>query len=136
MGKAYLSLGSNLGNRQEYLAKSRKELAKIGELKKESSVIETKARGKINQPDFLNQVVLLETKLLPQELLKKCQKIETLLGRKRKEKWEARTMDFDILFYDDLVIDEPALKIPHPLIAEREFVLKPLNEIAPELIKK
>ena len=82
----------------------------------------------------MNQVILIETELNPQKLLKKCQAIENKLGRERKEKWGARTIDIDILFYDDLVLNEENLIIPHPYIAEREFVLKPLNEIAPDFM--
>lgn len=130
----YLSLGTNLGNRSENLQKGIKKLQSIGKIIKQSSVLETKAWGKTDQPDFLNQVVLIETKLSPQELLKECQKIETELGRIRVEKWGARTLDIDLLFYDKLILNTLKLKIPHPLLPERLFVLEPLAEIAPDLI--
>ena len=116
MHLTYLSLGSNLGNRKNSLKKARSFLKEFGEIKKESSIIETKAWGKIDQPDFLNQVILIETELSPQELLQNCQNIENKLGRERKEKWGERTIDIDILFYDDLVLDEKNLQIPHPYI--------------------
>ena len=130
----YISLGSNLGNRENYLAKTRNFLNKIGKIKKKSSLIETKAWGKTNQPDFLNQVILIEIELSPEKLLQKCHEIENKLGRERKEKWSERTIDIDILFYDNLVLNRKNLIIPHPYIAEREFVLKPLNEIATDFV--
>ena len=134
ISKAYLSLGSNLGNREKYLEQARTFLKELGKIKKESSVLETPAWGKTNQPNFLNQVILIETKLFPHDLLKECQKIENKLGRERKVKWGARTIDIDILFYDNLVLNEENLTIPHPYISEREFVLEPLNEIAPDFV--
>lgn len=106
----------------------------LGTIQKTSSIIETNAWGKTKQPDFLNQVILLETKLSPQNLLKKCQEIENKLGRERKERWKERTIDLDILFYNDLVLNDVDLIIPHPYISERKFVLKPLNEIASDFI--
>jgi len=109
-------------------------LKTLGTIQKTSSIIETNAWGKTKQPDFLNQVILLETKLSPQNLLKKCQEIENKLGRERKERWKERTIDLDILFYNDLVLNDVDLIIPHPYISERKFVLKPLNEIASDFI--
>jgi 2-amino-4-hydroxy-6-hydroxymethyldihydropteridine diphosphokinase len=93
---------------------------------------ETAPWGKTDQPDFLNQVLLVDTKLSPLALLKAILSIEESLGRKRSEKNAPRTIDIDILFYDSLVMEVPGLTIPHPRIAQRRFVLEPLFEIAPE----
>jgi 2-amino-4-hydroxy-6-hydroxymethyldihydropteridine diphosphokinase len=93
---------------------------------------ETAPWGKTDQEDFLNQVLLIETKLSPQNLLKAILSIEQGLGRKRSEKNAPRTIDIDILFYDNLVLEIPGLTIPHPRIAIRRFVLEPLAEIAPD----
>ncbi len=134
MSEAFISLGSNLDDRNNYLEKARSFLSDFGEIKKESTIIETPAWGKKDQPDFLNQVILIETELSPQELLEECLKIEDKLGRERKEKWGPRTIDLDILFYDELILNKENLIIPHPYITEREFVLKPLNEIAPDFV--
>lgn len=134
MNQAYLSLGSNQGNREEYLSKSIQALKAFGKIIKKSSIIETKAWGKEDQADFLNQVILIQTNLSPEDLLQKCQNIETKLNRKRIEKWGPRTIDIDILFYNDLVLNTPQLQIPHPYIPHREFVLNPLSEISPNFI--
>ncbi|MEM1137517.1 MAG: 2-amino-4-hydroxy-6-hydroxymethyldihydropteridine diphosphokinase [Bacteroidota bacterium] len=134
MNNAYLLLGANLGNRSITLKKAQAFIAEsIGKIKLISSVYETKAWGVTEQPDFLNLVLMVETNLSPNKLLESLQKIEFLLGRKRKEKWHARTIDIDILFYNDLVINLQDLKIPHPAITERKFTLAPLAEICPDL---
>lgn len=127
---AYISLGSNQGNRKAYLSKAKKELAKLGKITQISTILETKAWGKTDQPDFLNQALLLETNLSPLELLQNFQKIENNCQRERKEKWGPRTLDLDLLFFDDLILNTPELKIPHPLLHKRIFVLEPLAEIA------
>jgi 2-amino-4-hydroxy-6-hydroxymethyldihydropteridine diphosphokinase len=103
----------------------------VGRVLKSSSIYKTSAWGNTNQSDFFNQVILIETKLLSVGLLDEVISIEKKLGRTRgEEKWMPRTIDIDILFYNDEVIDSPALKVPHPHITERKFVLVPLNEIA------
>ncbi|NMB03375.1 MAG: 2-amino-4-hydroxy-6-hydroxymethyldihydropteridine diphosphokinase [Tissierellia bacterium] len=135
MPLVYLSLGSNLGNRSEYL---RQALARIDEkyhLERVSSVYETSAWGKTDQPDFLNMVVCLSTEQGPYELLEWLQKLELELGRVRHERWGERTIDIDILFYGDRTIRHPegVLTIPHPRLWERAFVLVPLLEIAPDM---
>ena len=98
-----------------------------------SSLIETKAVGGPAQGDFLNGAVEIQTSLGPRELLKMLQGIEGALGRVRHERWGPRTIDLDILLYGDEVVQEPDLVIPHPLMHERAFVLKPLAEIAPDV---
>ena len=133
MENIFLLLGSNLGNRHNYLLEAINLIQiNIGPIINKSSIYETAAWGKNDQPDFLNQAIYLQSDLTPGELLKQVLRIEGLLERKRKEFWGARTMDIDILFYGNQLIDEPNLSIPHKLLHERRFVLMPLNEIAPD----
>ncbi|MCC3160816.1 2-amino-4-hydroxy-6-hydroxymethyldihydropteridine diphosphokinase [Hymenobacter sp. 15J16-1T3B] len=128
---AYLLLGSNLGDRVVTLHRALVALAgKAGRLVAVSGVYETAAWGQEAQPAFLNQAVQLNTDLAPEQLLAACQQIEADLGRERLELWGPRTLDVDILFYDDLVLDTPALTIPHPRLPERLFALMPLADIA------
>ena len=141
MHQVYLGLGSNLGDREEHI---RKAIALIGEsiglVIRQSSLIETEPWGFESANRFLNGVILVETSLTPRQLLKATQKIERQLGRKKKStdsclltpvSYSDRSIDIDILLYDDLTVDEPDLKIPHPLMHERDFVMIPLNEIKP-----
>ena len=131
----YLLLGSNLGNRRKYIAVAISEIeTKLGSISKRSSLYQTASWGKHNQPDFLNQVIELKTKLNPKDLLSGILSIEAGLGRKRIEKWGSRTIDIDILLYADQIVNEPDLSIPHPYLAFRRFCLMPLCEIAPEFI--
>src|SRR5690606_16256863 len=133
MFKVYLILGGNLGDKYANLQKAIELVAvQIGNVIEKSSVYETEAWGKTDQPNFLNLALIAETKLEPLEVLEEIHKIETLLGRKREEHWGARTMDIDILFYDDEIISLSNLVIPHPYIAKRRFVLAPLVEIIPD----
>ena len=126
----YLGLGTNLGDRHLNLENAISLInQQVGKILKQSSIHETKAWGKTDQPDFLNLVIKIETKLVPQMLLQKCLSIENEIGRIREEKWGPRLIDIDILYYNDLIIDDENLKIPHPFINEREFVLNPLKEI-------
>ncbi len=136
MNKAYLILGGNKGDKLNNLERAIKSIeARVGEVVNKSSIYSTKAWGNTNQPDFVNQVIDVETKLSALDLLKEILLIEEELGRVRTEvKWGERTMDIDILFYNDELIDEPNLKIPHPYIKERKFVLVPMNEIAGDFI--
>lgn len=130
MNGIYLGLGTNLGNRHENLNQALSLInVKIGKVIKKSSIHETKAWGKTNQPDFLNMVIQIETDLIPHELLSCCISIENQLGRVRKEKWGERIIDIDILYYNNLKISEDNLTIPHPFIEERDFVLIPLKEL-------
>lgn len=135
MNEVYLLTGGNIGNRLAYLSKAKEEIAKrCGSILKESSVYETAAWGKEDQGAFLNQVLQIETNLHPEELLKTILEIEERLGRKRQLKYGPRIIDIDILFFDDDIINEHALKVPHPQMQNRRFVLVPLNEIAPAKI--
>lgn len=139
MHKAYLGLGSNLGNREELIRQSVTLIAeRAGKVLKLSSLIETTPWGFESENRFLNGVVLIETELTPRQLLDATQQIERELGKRRKHttkrksqcvRYSDRPIDIDILLYDDLTIDEPDLKIPHPLMHERDFVMTPLNEL-------
>jgi 2-amino-4-hydroxy-6-hydroxymethyldihydropteridine diphosphokinase len=131
----YLLLGSNLGNRKEILDKAIELINdKIGIITSQSKDYETKPWGVTDQPDFLNLAISIHTNLKPLEILEQTQSIENQLGRVRKEKWGARLIDIDIMFYGDEIINEPNLKIPHPLMQERDFALIPLAEIAPDFV--
>jgi 2-amino-4-hydroxy-6-hydroxymethyldihydropteridine diphosphokinase len=131
----YLLLGSNLGNRKEILGKAIELLIqKVGIIISQSEDYETKPWGITDQPDFLNLAVSIHTTLKPLEILEQTQAIENQLGRVRKEKWGARLIDIDIMFYGNEIIDEPNLKVPHPLMQERDFALIPLSEIAPNFV--
>jgi 2-amino-4-hydroxy-6-hydroxymethyldihydropteridine diphosphokinase len=136
MNSIYLILGSNIGNSLEILLSAVKSIeAEIGIVITKSNFYFTKAWGNTNQPDFINQAIHVETNLSPQELLEKILAIEKKAGRTRTEiKWEQRSLDIDILFFNDLIIDEPNLIIPHPFLQERNFVLTPLLEIAKDFI--
>ena len=129
MTKTYLLLGGNVGDVAATFEKA-KALIKtnIGEVKDWSSLYQTGAWGNIKQNDYLNQVLLVKTGLDAEELLFRCLQIEQELGRTREVKNAPRTIDIDILFYDDRVIRTERLTVPHPLIQEREFVLVPLCE--------
>ena len=132
----YLGLGSNLGNKQNYITKAIKLVSELEnvEITKTSSMIITAPYGKTDQPDFLNCVIEIDTDLLPEELLRKCLDIENQLGRIRNEKWGPRTIDIDLLFYEDKIINTELLILPHPQLHKREFVLTSLNELCPDLI--
>ena len=132
----YLLLGSNLGNREEILTKAIKLIdEKIGVIISQSKNYETKAWGKTDQPDFLNIAIGITTNLMPMEVLEQTQAIEETLGRVRIEKWGARLIDIDIIFYEQEIIDIPnRLHVPHPLVQERTFVLEPLAEITPDFV--
>ena len=131
----YLLLGSNLGNRKEILNKAIELLSqRVGIIISQSKDYETKPWGVIDQPDFLNLAIAIHTNLKPLEILEQTQAIENQLGRIRKEKWGARLIDIDLMFYGDEIIDEPDLKVPHPLMQERDFALIPLAEIASDFM--
>ena len=135
MSGIFLGIGGNVGDRLKLLQNVCVLIAaQIGPIIKASSVYETEAWGETEQASFYNQVVQVQTKLNPQELLKICLKIEKQLGRTRAKKWSARTMDIDILFYNNELIHEAGLHIPHPFLQERNFVLVPMAEIAPHHI--
>ena len=131
----YLLLGSNLGNRKEILEKAIELIAqKVGIIISQSKDYETKPWGVTDQPDFLNLAIAVYTNQSAWEVLERTQSIENQLGRVRKEKWAARLIDIDILFYGDEIINESDLKVPHPLMQERDFALTPLAEIAPNFV--
>ncbi|OPZ87768.1 MAG: Bifunctional folate synthesis protein [bacterium ADurb.Bin429] len=136
MHRVYLSLGSNLGDRAGYL---REAVARLGALPEtqvtaQSRVIETPPWGVTDQPAFLNMAAALETALAPEALLAAVKAIETDLGRVRTEHWGPRTVDIDILIYEGETRDTPTLRLPHPYLTQRRFVLEPLAEIAPDLV--
>lgn len=134
MHSVFILLGSNLGDRLTYLKKATLSIEKeAGIVVQKSAVYRTESWGKTDLPEYLNQVLQIESALMPQALLARLQQIEAILERKREEKWGSRTIDIDILFYDEEQINEPNLIIPHPLLQERRFVLEPLMEIAPLL---
>ncbi len=135
MADLFLLLGANLGNRAQTLAEASRQLSQqVGTVVSQSSRYETSAWGLTNQPAFLNQVLHLETNLQPEVVLAKTQAIETALGRVRHEHWGARTIDVDLLFYGDLVLNTDSLTLPHPYLHLRRFTLVPLAEIAPDII--
>ena len=132
---SYLALGSNLGNKEENIQNAVLAISSIGEIIRYSSLYETEPWGFSDKNFFLNMVLSINTELNPNSLLNEINKIEILLGRKRvKEQWVARIIDIDILFYDNQIINQPNLIIPHPQLINRQFVLKPLIEIAPEFV--
>jgi len=132
----YLGLGSNVGDREEYIEQAIFLLGKAPGIKvvARSQNYETEAEGVGDQPPFLNAVVEIETTVMPHKLLSAVQEIETTLGREREAEWGPRTIDLDILLYDDEIISDDKLQIPHPLLHERTFVLRPLAEIAPDAV--
>ena len=134
MNNAYLLLGSNIGNsRQQLLEASRLIKKNIGKVTRQSKLYVTAAWGNTNQPDFLNQVIVIETKLTAKELIKSILATETTMGRIRTEKNAPRIIDIDILFFNKEIILEKDLIVPHPEIQNRRFVLIPLNELSPGL---
>lgn len=134
MSTAYLLLGSNQGDRQGILQQALVLLGdQAGPIVRHSKIYETAAWGNTEQPSFLNLAVQLQTAHTPETLLLATQGIENSMGRLRTEKWGQRTLDIDILFYDDLQMDTPFLRLPHPEISKRRFVLVPLCDIAPAL---
>lgn len=134
--RVYLSLGSNIGDKRKNLLEA---IRKIGELEntevvKSSTILETEPFGYLEQDNFLNACLEVKTLMTAQEFLKVILQIELDMGRVREIKWGPRIIDIDMLFYDKEVIEEDNLAVPHPWICEREFVLDPLSEIAPNYI--
>jgi 2-amino-4-hydroxy-6-hydroxymethyldihydropteridine diphosphokinase len=156
MSTVYIGIGSNIGNREKNCIHAIQLLKENGiAVKKQSSMYETEPWGIKDQPKFINMAIEVETKKEPEELLTVLKCIEKTIGREdaiccseptayrllpTAQRWGPRIIDLDILFYDDLILDRAGLKIPHPFMHEREFVLKPLAEIAPDkkhpIIKK
>ncbi len=138
MSEVYLGLGSNLGDKEDHI---RKAITLIGErvglVVRQSSLVSSEPWGFESANSFLNAVICCETSLTPRQVLQTTQQIERELGKSQRHatirnkttRYHDRPIDIDILLYDDLIIDEPDLKIPHPLMHQRDFVMKPLNEI-------
>lgn len=134
MAVAYIGIGSNLGARKENCLRALVALSDYGIIiKKQSALNATEPWGIKGQPEFINMAVEVETGKSPGELLKLLKKIEKEMGRLETYKWGPRIIDLDILLYDNFIVNEPDLKIPHPLMHKREFALKPLSEIAPDV---
>ena len=133
--RAYIGFGSNLGNRLSNCRNAIEALAALPfcSLLKTSSFYETSPVGLVEQPAFINGVVMLETTKDAHWLLGQMLEIEKTFGRIRTLKWGPRSIDLDLLFFDDQIIDTPGLSVPHPSLHERRFVLEPLNEVAPDL---
>ncbi|MFC3880253.1 2-amino-4-hydroxy-6-hydroxymethyldihydropteridine diphosphokinase [Algoriphagus namhaensis] len=130
--EAVLLIGGNKGDREFLINSAKTELSKKMTLLAESSIYESEAWGHVAKGDFLNQVLLVSTTLSALELLQYNQSVESKLGRKRSDHWGDRTMDIDILYFGEEIIQTDELKIPHPFIAERRFTLMPLVELLPD----
>lgn len=129
--RAIIALGTNLGDRAGFLRFATRHL---GSIVAQSQVYETAPVGPEGQGPYLNMVVVIDTPLDPFALLRRCQRVELAAGRERKVHWGPRTLDVDVLFYDDVTMQSPELTIPHPRINERGFVLAPLHDVAPERV--
>ena len=137
VAKAYIGLGANLGNREGNIRGALAMLVdlEVGRVPRVSRLVEFEpVGGPPGQPKYLNGAALVETELSPFDLLEALKIVESEVGRIERERWAAREIDLDILLYDDLVLDIPLLVIPHPRMCEREFVLRPLSEIAPDVV--
>ena len=135
MHKTLLLLGTNVGNKEENLLDARRMIGKdIGRIEMLSSMYETAAWGQEDQAAYLNQVLVVSTTKTAIELMRQILKIESDMGRVRLEKWAPRVIDIDILFFDNLVLHETGLHIPHPHLHERKFTLAPLAELIPHYI--
>ncbi|RJQ48732.1 MAG: 2-amino-4-hydroxy-6-hydroxymethyldihydropteridine diphosphokinase [Nitrospiraceae bacterium] len=135
MHTVYIGIGSNLGDREENCERAIRLLIEHGmTVTKRSSMIETEPWGVKEQPKFINMALEIKTGMEPDELLHLLKRIENESGRLPTSRWGPRVIDLDILLYDDLILKTPELEIPHPGISERDFVLRPLAEIAPEKV--
>jgi 2-amino-4-hydroxy-6-hydroxymethyldihydropteridine diphosphokinase len=134
MGRIFIGLGSNLGDRAKYMHRALSELGNLHQttVKKYSSVYETEPIGVKEQPKFLNMVAELDSMLRPDDLVRELQEIEHRVGRTAREHWGPREIDLDLLYYGGEMLNETALHVPHPEISNRRFVLVPLKEIAAE----
>lgn len=135
MNGIYVALGSNLGDRAGNLARALQLLTARGvQVKEVSDFLETRPYGVMDQPDFLNAVIRVETRLDPEQLLHNLLEVEKLMGRVRKRHWGERNIDLDLLLYDGLIYQSATLILPHPDMFNREFVLAPLAQLAPDLV--
>jgi len=134
--KVFIGLGSNLGEREAMIRAALEDLSRLPEtrLVKASSLYDTEPVGEVDQPNFLNAVAQLDTELTARQLLWNLLLIEKRLGRVRTQRWGPRTIDLDLLLYGSLVLEEPELKVPHPELTRRSFVLVPLVELDPLLV--
>lgn len=131
----FLLLGSNLGERLQILQSAAGLIEeRVGTIRAASSIYETAPWGVLDQPVFLNQVLEVQTELMPEEVLRIILEIEHELGRIRYERWGARVIDIDMLYFNDLIRDSARLTLPHPRLHERRFTLVPLTEIAPDFL--
>jgi len=134
INKIYLLLGSNIGNREQKFAQAKKHIdKKLGKIIRQSKLYQTAAWGKTDQADFLNQVIIIESRFSADKIMSSILDIEEKLGRIRTEKNAPRTIDIDILFFNKDIIRQNNLSVPHPEIQNRRFVLIPLNELSPNL---
>jgi 2-amino-4-hydroxy-6-hydroxymethyldihydropteridine diphosphokinase len=129
----YLSLGSNVGERQANLQQAIEHLGKIGKVVKQSALYETEPMEMADQPWFLNSAVELETELMPRQFISAVLDIERSMGRKRSKKKGPRTIDIDVLLFGKSIIEMKGLTVPHPAMHQRRFVLEPMVEIAPDV---
>jgi 2-amino-4-hydroxy-6-hydroxymethyldihydropteridine diphosphokinase len=135
--RAFLGLGSNLGDRRALLQAAVHTLREAGDVAAVSTLYETEpVGGPADQGSFLNLVVQLDTAASPRRLLERCQALETAAARRRTQHWGPRTLDADVLWVEGATVDEPDLIVPHPRMWERRFVLAPLAELAPDLVTK
>lgn len=135
MAQLFFLLGANLGDRTQTLRRAADLIADhVGQVVQQSGFYETTPWGVADQPAFLNQILVVETDLEPEAVLTQTQVIEQALGRVRHEKWGARTIDIDILYYDSLILQTDRLTIPHPFLHQRRFTLVPLAEVAPDFV--
>ncbi|MEI8142280.1 MAG: 2-amino-4-hydroxy-6-hydroxymethyldihydropteridine diphosphokinase [Chitinophagia bacterium] len=135
MNHVYLMIGGNIGNRLDNLENARNSIDKrCGPIQTHSSIFETEAWGFKDQPAFYNQALCIETILTPHDLMDMLLKIEASMGRERLIPLGPRTIDLDIIYYNQTIIESPGLIIPHPRLADRNFVLAPLAEIAPDFV--
>jgi len=137
MNRIYLALGSNIGNKNGNLLQATVYIAeKIGVISATSSIYKTKPQGFESENDFLNQMVCVETLLSPYEILTITQSIEKTMGRTQKTSYsyQDRIIDIDLIAYDNLILQSENLQLPHPLFHQRQFVLEPFNEIAPDFV--
>jgi len=132
--RAFIGLGSNIEPRIDHLREAVKAIGELGEIVRKSSVYETSPVGIVEQPDFLNADVELQTMLEPLDLVHHLKSIEKSIGRIERPRWHEREIDLDILFYDDLILQTNELTVPHPELHKRAFVLVPMVEIAPLFI--
>jgi 2-amino-4-hydroxy-6-hydroxymethyldihydropteridine diphosphokinase len=134
--RAFVGLGSNLGEREALIRLALDDLARLPGTRvvRASSLYDTEPVGEVEQPNFLNAVAQIDTELTARQLLWNLLLIERRLGRVRTQKWGPRTIDLDLLLFGNLVVDEPDLKVPHPELTRRSFVLVPLVELDPMLV--